>query len=270
MQISSTKQDAEQVIFSVLEQTELEVDPQQLLQMLQPIIELELMESKDEIPLGGSKFGGLPDLPEGFSYPIFENQALPFIAQINLKDVQFDETPLPKTGVLSFFANASTGGENPEARDAWKVYLFEEQALRFVDQPENLEEIFSERSFQSTLHWTLPGDFLEESYELMEVIEELPFMASNHYLLGGAQIAVQNNLSGYLLELAESGIRPQKANQEQIEAAKEKDDWMMLFSTNGMDTDMDWGSLHTLFFWIRRSDLKAQRFDRVWISGDVS
>lgn len=60
---------------------------------------------------GSSRFWGNPDLPDGFAYPMYiddEGDEYPyvFICQINLAELaRFDAgTPLPKTGLLSFFA----------------------------------------------------------------------------------------------------------------------------------------------------------------------
>jgi uncharacterized protein YwqG len=270
MQITTTKEAAEQMIQSTLENSELEIEPQELIETLKPIVELELVQLEDEVPAGESKFGGWPDVPAGFEYPIFEGQGLPFIAQFNLRDFAFDGTPLPTTGLLSFFADPSSGGENPKARDAWKVYFFENQPLQPADEPENLEEVYPEFSVSGQVNWTISENLSEFSYDLEEAATDLPFFAPNHYLLGGTQAGFQINLQGHLLELAESGVAPRDATKEQIEAARQKDDWIVLFSTDGTDTEMDWGSLYILYFWIRRSDLEARRFDRVWISGDVS
>lgn len=60
---------------------------------------------------GSSRFWGNPDLPKGFAYPMYiddEGDEYPyvFICQINLAELaRFDaDNPLPKTGLLSFFA----------------------------------------------------------------------------------------------------------------------------------------------------------------------
>jgi uncharacterized protein YwqG len=61
-------------------------------------------------PLGKSgcrtKIGGLPDLPEGWVWPIIEGMPLAFLAQINLCQipVALHNEPLPKSGILYFFS----------------------------------------------------------------------------------------------------------------------------------------------------------------------
>lgn len=73
-------------------------------------------EKCENIPVGASKMGGLPDLPPGVNYPereryidehdkYFKNFKLPLICQLNLADLaQFDiKDGLPKTGMLYIF-----------------------------------------------------------------------------------------------------------------------------------------------------------------------
>ena len=58
-------------------------------------------------PVGGTRAGGRPDLPNGVAWPIAQETGdpMPFALQVNLADVTaFDvEGALPKTGLLSFF-----------------------------------------------------------------------------------------------------------------------------------------------------------------------
>ncbi len=71
-------------------------------------IEISLQKCADEqIPLGASKFGGLPDLPQGEPWPVNEQTGAPlhFIAQINFKQTaEFDtDGELPSHGMLYLF-----------------------------------------------------------------------------------------------------------------------------------------------------------------------
>src|SRR5215813_1473995 len=58
-------------------------------------------------PVGGTRAGGRPDLPDGVEWPRAQeiDEPMPFALQVNLADVAaFDvEGVLPKTGLLSFF-----------------------------------------------------------------------------------------------------------------------------------------------------------------------
>lgn len=74
-------------------------------------VRLVLSKPFDKIPHGASRFWGNPDLPEGTPYPMYiddEGDEYPyfFVCQINLQDLAVfaPDVPLPKTGLLSFFA----------------------------------------------------------------------------------------------------------------------------------------------------------------------
>jgi uncharacterized protein YwqG len=101
-----------------------------LIDLLRPAIALSATRLVDEeIPLGASKFGGAPDVPEGFVWPTWNEKPLGFLAQINLEEVgPFDvEKQLPQSGLLSFFYEV----DEPEFTDistkgSWKVLFFPE------------------------------------------------------------------------------------------------------------------------------------------------
>jgi uncharacterized protein YwqG len=44
-------------------------------------------------------------------------------------------------------------------------------------------------------------------------------------------------------------------------------DWLLLLQLDSDDrSDLMWGDMGMLYFWIRQQDLKAHRFDRIWMS----
>lgn len=54
-----------------------------LIALLRPAIALSATRANDaEIPLGASKFGGAPDVPPGFEWPMWNDKPLGFLAQI--------------------------------------------------------------------------------------------------------------------------------------------------------------------------------------------
>lgn len=73
-------------------------------------VHLTLRKPFEKLETGASRFWGNPDLPKGFAYPMYiddDGDEYPyfFICQINLAELaRFDaDTPLPKSGLLSFF-----------------------------------------------------------------------------------------------------------------------------------------------------------------------
>ena len=81
-------------------------------------------EECDDVPVGASKLGGLPDLPPGIDYPeceafideksdkYFKRAKLPLICQFNLADLAEYEVQddLPKSGMLYIFWNGGDPG----------------------------------------------------------------------------------------------------------------------------------------------------------------
>lgn len=80
--------------------------------------------------VGGSRLGGLPDVPADFAWPHSPDDApLGFIAQIDLGDIQsvYPNSLVPKSGVLSFYYDAKqeVWGNDPEDRGRWAVLYFD-------------------------------------------------------------------------------------------------------------------------------------------------
>src|ERR1700730_2356000 len=80
-----------------------------ILALAKPAIAIEqnTVKEKTEIPIGGSKLGGSPDLPAGFAWPYLYRKPLAFIAQFNLSEVTHFDTAhiLPERGMLYFFCD---------------------------------------------------------------------------------------------------------------------------------------------------------------------
>ena len=78
-----------------------------LLRNARPALAIDTIPaSDDEIPVGESKFGGRPDLPEGVPWPTFDRGEHPFfLAQIRLEDLAGTVAgkALPPSGLLLFF-----------------------------------------------------------------------------------------------------------------------------------------------------------------------
>lgn len=75
--------------------------------LVQPEIQLIPYPFVDsQLNSGQSRLGGLPDLPEGWAYPQFNNRPLVFLAQINLSEMpsSIHSEPLPSQGILYFFS----------------------------------------------------------------------------------------------------------------------------------------------------------------------
>src|SRR5262249_36373175 len=79
----------------------------------------------DNLPVGGSRIGGEPDLPPTIEWPSWHGKPLSFLAQFELTDLRdFDCCRVfPPTGHLWFFysADQDTWGFDPEELGSWQV-----------------------------------------------------------------------------------------------------------------------------------------------------
>lgn len=131
-------------------------------------IKKEAMDEKD-IPIGSSKFGGLPDLPLHFAFPKYHNGYLTFLAQINLQETKpFDKNNLlPDTGILFFFYDVveQPWGIDEEDKESFKILYFDGDVneLKRTSYPEITEDYFPLASFKITFteFLSLPEDSLE-------------------------------------------------------------------------------------------------------------
>lgn len=102
--------------------------------LIRPSLEIKTEPtSMDDIPIGGSRIGGVPDAPADFKWPEWKGGPLDFLAQFNLAELYCEEfgKELPNTGWLYFFwdvleyEHEDGCGLNPQA---WRVIHFDGQA----------------------------------------------------------------------------------------------------------------------------------------------
>ncbi len=92
------------------------------------------------LPLGGTRIGGLPDLPEGTPWPALGDRSLSFVAQVRLSEVASNGV-LPKAGLLSFFVLDEWGdGEKPGYLEkAVVLHTLELETLRRRPLPDDFQ-----------------------------------------------------------------------------------------------------------------------------------
>jgi uncharacterized protein YwqG len=101
-----------------------------------------------ELPIGGSKIGGRPDLPGAYEWPQHEGMPLGFLAQFDLNSAnQYDaQGALPRAGILSFFYDfkAAPWGLYPQNRGGWRVLYFgaDPSALARAEWPATLPILY--------------------------------------------------------------------------------------------------------------------------------
>ena len=116
-------------------------------QVLPPLcrsrIETRFAQAGEALPAGSSKFGGRPDVPAGFVWPVFETKTfdddtvkprpLAFLAQFDCARLaELDpEGLLPRTGLLSFFyeLGSQRWGYDPKDAGCARVFWFDGEPL---------------------------------------------------------------------------------------------------------------------------------------------
>lgn len=284
--------------------------PSLLQSMSKNMIRLEIGET-DGTCIG--QFGGLPDVPQDFSWPVFETETfhdkeirprpLSSLAQFQCDALApFDlEGLLPHTGILSFFyeLDSQRWGFSPEDSGCAKTYWFPDKSiLSPADFPSELETDYrlpqfeihaaAEKSYpdfedfslaypelSNPAYWKdIPEgwDKFYDEYDKSLDLLRAKNQPSGHSLLGWPMI-IQNNMTcecelvrrGYYLGSSWKNI-PEK----QIKAAEQNSltDWLLLFQLNSVECEdyyLDFGDCGSLYFYIRKEDLSARRFDQVWL-----
>lgn len=255
-------------------------------------------QADGELPVGRSKFGGKPHLPEGFVWPYYEgedsidgtvkNRPLSFLAQINLEEIgEYDkENELPYSGMLYFFYELCTmrWGFDPKDRGCARVFWVENPVgLRSTALPKDLEADFIlpefALSFESKVE--LPNyeelaeretdvdwdDYNEEKvlcgYEDSED-EELS------KLLGYANL-IQGDMTFECAEIDHGiycGDVPKLSDEQREQLLADSNEWVLLFqmsTVTGEDYELMFGDCGSIYFYIKKKDLRERNFDNVWL-----
>lgn len=264
-------------------------------------IETRFAPALEPLPALASKFGGRPDVPAGFQWPVFETDTyddesvkprpLAFLAQFDCAQLASldKEGLLPKAGLLSFFyeLGSQRWGFDPKDAGCARVYWFEGEPLAPAEFPEELEEEC--RLPELAVHLsagTDAPDFQDACPAL-----EYPFTANDYRyfdqarrelgldypdnlskLLGWPDI-IQNNMTlecelvsrGYYLGGSWDGIPLEERDALRTPSVR---DWRLLFQLDTVesgDFELMFGDCGRIYFYIRQEDLAARRFDRVWL-----
>lgn len=249
--------------------------------------------SVDDLRLGQSRVGGIPDLPRDFEWPWFKGLGLSFVAQLDLAElaVQPVVLPLPKQGSLAFFYDSEqrTWGFDPKDRGSALVVYFPGPAssLTRTPIPDGVYETgrFSCSAVNYDLEENLPdpsslyfdSQLSEEENDLLCAVDDAMRDDAPLHRLGGHANCVQNpmelecQLVTNASRLLASGLycgddATGYENVPEKSLAPGALDWRLLLQ---IDTDDDlgmmWGDCGVLYYWIKEEDLRAERFDKCWV-----
>lgn len=262
-------------------------------QMCRSSISLKI-SGKEEYKPGKTRFGGRPDVPFDFNWPVFEEKdcdgvvkivPLTFLVQFNCEELApYDaEHLLPDHGLLSFFydTDGQPWGFDPDDAGGARVFWFEDiSVLREADYPADMKEDIKLPAFHmeieqknSFLDWEDFSEIYscdEEEFELLQMETEAEEQEKTK-LLGWPDI-IQDSMAveceliakGYYLGGSWENI-PKTVWQQAKATALDK--WYLLFQLDTMeesDFSMMFGDCGRIYFYIPREDLLERRFERVW------
>jgi len=264
--------------------------------LLFPSLRMELKAlKKADIVTGRSRVGGGADLPEGISWPEWDECPYTFIAQINLAELPQGHTlPLPANGLLSFFyASAAMYDDyafDGDPTTCKVIYTpsssFDE--LRCLDIPESLMQadpkvVLSPASIAFVPDLCVPQSesaYLEElglgwdfdhvEYErywntfCRSLSQPQMYHSPLHRLMGHPD-QIQGDMQNHCARMLKwSTFDTGLSDDEKARFAREALEWRLLLQIDSDEaTNIDWVGTGRIYFWIRETDLRQSNFDHV-------
>ena len=263
-------------------------------------IDSRFVPAQGKLAVGASKFGGRPDVPADFIWPVFETDTreddqvkerpLAFLAQFDCDQLAplDPEGLLPKEGVLSFFyeLESQRWGYDPKDAGCARVFWFE-GPLAPAEFPAELEEDFRLPELAAQLSGATDAPDFQDACPALEypwtandyrIFDQarrelgMDYPANRSQLLGWSDI-IQNNMTlqcelisrGYYLGGSWEKIPLEERSALRTPSVR---DWQLLFQLDTVengDFELMFGDCGRIYFYIRREDLAQRRFDRVWL-----
>lgn len=258
-------------------------------------ITLHRAKREIDIPIGASKIGGQPDLPQGWKWPINESkrkghssvgQPLAFFFQLNLAESsKYDlEHKLPKAGWLYFFIAATLFDHSDGDNKSWRLLYFPGNASKLSRrEPPSIpsQQKLEDASSNVKLHPCQISFYREIQfhYDVASFCEDQ--MAAELYgdkdaakearLLQKQMDGWKANRNGKEKTICIDTGRPNGEPAHQLfghpnfGGCEEPNGYILLakIDDDGKNTKMSFVDAGSWFIYIRESDLKAKRFDNV-------
>ncbi len=232
--------------------------------------------SADEagLPLGATKFGGLPDLPHGKRWPEYNGSLLPFLAQINISDiVPYDKDHLlPETGILYFFFDVEAFFGWPDDQvETWHVWYAQPSDVAALQRNAIPEVLLKPKEYhlggiKCSTEVTLPdySSYDTDSVERLGLKDPLSVEEEQAYYKIQAQLAGRVGIKHHVPMHRLLGY-PDTVQWDMLsELAGTIADWRLLFQMDSDSIpDTDWGDTGRIYFWIRADELQRCDFSQV-------
>ncbi len=247
---------------------------------------------EDEI--GGTRFGGLPDVPPGWVWPEPEN-GIEFLAQLNFEELApFDHNGvLPRHGLLSIFIRNLCYGWKDDGSDYLvSFYDGDMTLLQRAEAPEDFAIFGQKESSNSDLMVYRAASV--EPYNIISIVDSFTLylrglmdghladqvhgFSINRNLPPGIDYYWDYHCSDQLLGFYGDGALEAWGKQtgknyyslephEKEAANYEIDKWILLLQIDSHDElGMMFSDAGIYFLMIHQDDLAARRFDRVYIT----
>lgn len=229
--------------------------------------EVALALAPDEVPVGASKIGGAPGLPDDTSWPVDrDGRPLAFVAQLDLASLPVVDDDLPREGTLSFFYDTvrQPSGDAPGDEASLAVIWSVQKPLRCRDSHPDAEE-FPAHAVSATVAWGPPRD---------PVAWPTDEAAGEAFVNAWVGEAPEAKLLGHpdTLQEAMEGVCEALSRGEEptVDAGRlalddpRRDRWVLLLQL-GSDgaAEFSFGSgSGRLYVWIPREALRARDFSR--------
>lgn len=252
------------------------------------------LEGAKGLPVGASRLGGGPDLPEDFAWPQNKGRPLDFVLQVNLADLAGNETnlPLPPAGILSFFYDLEDRpwGLDSKDLDGYAIRYFEPGVALHRHDPPHSKLALKEARLIFRPGLTLPDseaqsferlveELAEEGLDPDEAADILIDLATaltrsggpegtttSAHQIGGHPSQIQNDMQIEAEEIMMAAHRDEiRGRLKRADVKARAEQWTLLLQ---LDTDLDfqWGDEGMIYYWVRRDDLARLDFSRAWLS----
>lgn len=289
LKLSKVKE-ARQFANSVIRKAKPSPDVLRRLDSLLPSIRIHGGEAMERLPVGMSHFAGNPDLPPDWKWPVRDlldpaiaerivdpkdprhvYRPLGFLAQFNLKELPPRIGDLPTRGMLYFFCDltASPMGGLQEDRGCMRVLYYDGDLSKLETRlpPADLDELSVQRyqpiTFTVELTPEQPFKYEMHDEEYAALDEKLigDERSGHCRLLGHPQLRQFGDMRE-TCELLRRGLADEVPyGQAPDHLVKVSKDWILLCQIDSEGTSWDFGNAGCVYFWIRKQDLKARRFE---------
>ena len=240
-----------------------------------------------------TRIGGNPLLPADFQFPEYDGKPLSFLAQIDCAEIHAldQDNLLPDHGILSFFyeLDSQKWGYDPNDAGCARVFWFEDcSALRETVLPDTLAADFRVPAVavETGCFGDCPDDIddavfeeltaasvdEDEIYEAFDEMRREQFADDVRIKLLGYPDRIQGEMQTEC-ELVSRGHYvgrgyPKLSDAEKAELHACAENWILLFQFDTVEADdyeLMFGDCGRIYYYIRKDDLAARRFDRVWL-----